>query len=55
MEIKTKTRKMGNNMGIIIPEKIVRYYNIKPDQEITLILNNDSIRKDILVEIQVKN
>ena len=45
MEIKAKTKKWGNSIGVIIPKEIIREQNIKPNQEITLMINNKPITK----------
>ena len=45
MEIKAKTRKWGNSIGILIPKEAVRKENIKPDQEITLMISKKPITK----------
>ena len=39
MEIKAKTKKWGNSIGVIIPKEVVRDNNIKPNQQVTLMLN----------------
>ena len=45
MEIKAKTRKWGNSIGVIIPKEIIRRQNIKPDQDVTLMISNKPITK----------
>jgi len=45
MEIKAKTKKWGNSIGVIIPKDVIRRQNIKPDQEITLMITNKPITK----------
>ena len=45
LEIKVKTKKWGNSIGIIIPKEVIRQQNIKPDQEITLMLTKKPITK----------
>ncbi|MBI3035360.1 hypothetical protein HYY71_03485 [Candidatus Woesearchaeota archaeon] len=39
MEIKAKTKKWGNSIGILIPKEAVRKENIKPEQEVTLLIS----------------
>ena len=36
MEIKAKTRKWGNSIGVILPKELVRVEKIKANEEITL-------------------
>ena len=43
MEIKAKTRKWGNSIGVIIPKEIIRQQNIKPDQEVTILVSSKPI------------
>ena len=43
MEIKAKTKKWGNSIGVIIPKEIIRQQNIKPDQEITILISSKPI------------
>ncbi len=38
-EIKVKTKKWGNSLGVIIPKKVVREQNIKPEQEVSIQIN----------------
>ena len=45
MEIKAKTKKWGNSIGVIIPKEVIRQQNIKPDQEVTLMISNKPITK----------
>ena len=45
MEIKARTKKWGNSIGIIIPKEVIRQQNIKPDQEITLMISKKPITK----------
>ena len=45
MEIKAKTRKWGNSIGVLIPKEMVREENIKPNQEITLMISKKPITK----------
>ena len=45
MEIKAKTKKWGNSIGVIIPKEVIREQNIKPDQEITLMISKKPITK----------
>ena len=49
MEIKAKTRKWGNSIGVIIPKEVIRQQNITPDQEVTILINSKPITtgKDI--------
>lgn len=39
MEIKAKTKKWGNSIGVLIPKEVVKEENIRPEQEITIIIN----------------
>ncbi len=39
MEVKTKTKKWGNSIGVIIPKEIIKQENIKPNQEVTVTIN----------------
>lgn len=45
MEIKAKTKKWGNSIGILIPKEAVKKENIQPDQEITLLISAKPITK----------
>ena len=45
MELKTKTKKWGNSIGILIPKEAIRKENIKPDQEITVLISAKPITK----------
>ncbi|MBO3753828.1 MAG: AbrB/MazE/SpoVT family DNA-binding domain-containing protein [Candidatus Brockarchaeota archaeon] len=46
VEIKVKTRKWGNSIGIIIPKEVVKREKLKSGQEISiLILKNSGILK----------
>ena len=40
MEVKVKTKKWGNSIGILIPKEAVRKENIKPDQEVTILVSS---------------
>ena len=39
MEIKAKTKKWGNSIGILIPKEAIMKENIKPDQEVTVLIS----------------
>lgn len=56
MEIKAKTKKWGNSIGVIIPKEIVKEENIKPNQEITLMITTKPITrgKDIFGTLKFK-
>ena len=43
MEIKAKTKKWGNSIGVIIPKEIIRQQNIRPDQEVTILISSKPI------------
>ena len=45
MEIKAKTKKWGNSIGILIPKEAIRKENIKPDQEVTVLISAKPITK----------
>ena len=45
MEIKAKTKKWGNSIGVIIPKEIIRQQNIGPDQEVTILISSKPITK----------
>ena len=45
MEVKAKTKKWGNSIGVVIPKEVIKHENIKPDQEVTLIINTKPITK----------
>jgi len=45
MEIKVKTKKWGNSIGILIPKEAVRKENIKPEQEVTVLISAKPITK----------
>ena len=45
MEIKAKTKKWGNSIGVLIPKEVIRRENIKPEQEIILTINKKPITK----------
>ena len=40
MEVKVKTKKWGNSIGILIPKEAVRKENIKPDKEVTILVSS---------------
>lgn len=42
VEIKVKTRKWGNSIGIIIPKEVVKREKLKSGQEITILILKDS-------------
>ena len=56
MELKAKTKKWGNSIGIVIPKEVVRQEDIKPNQEIVLIVNTKPITraKDIFGTLKFK-
>ena len=45
MEIKVKTKKWGNSIGVLIPKEVVKEENIKPNQEIILMISKKPITK----------
>ena len=45
MEIKAKTRKWGNSIGVLIPQGVVEEEKIKPNQEITLMISTKTITR----------
>ena len=45
MEIKAKTKKWGNSIGILIPKEIVKEENIKPNQDVTFMISGKPITK----------
>ncbi|MEK6946229.1 MAG: AbrB/MazE/SpoVT family DNA-binding domain-containing protein [Nanoarchaeota archaeon] len=45
MEIKARTKKWGNSVGVIIPKKMVREGNIKPNQEVTLMITGKPVTR----------
>ena len=45
MEVKVRTKKWGNSIGILIPKDAVRKENIKPDQEVTILISAKPIMK----------
>ena len=45
LELKTKTKKWGNSIGVIIPKEIIREEAIKPNQEVTLWIKSRAITK----------
>jgi len=45
LEIKVKTKKWGNSIGILIPKEAIRKENIKPDQEVTVLISAKPITK----------
>lgn len=45
MEIKAKTKKWGNSIGVLIPNEVVKEEKIKPNQEITLMISTKPITK----------
>ena len=45
MEIKAKTKKWGNSIGILIPKEAIRQENIKPNQEVTIMISTKPITK----------
>ena len=56
MEIKAKTKKWGNSIGILIPKEAVRKENIKPEQEVTVLISAKPITtgKDIFGTMSFK-
>lgn len=45
MEVKAKIKKWGNSIGILIPKEAIRKENIKPDQEVTVLISAKPITK----------
>ena len=45
MEIKAKTKKWGNSIGVLIPKEVVEEEKIKPNQEITLMISTKPITR----------
>ena len=45
MELKAKTKKWGNSIGILIPKEAIRKENIKTDQEVTVLISAKPITK----------
>jgi antitoxin component of MazEF toxin-antitoxin module len=45
MEIKVRTKKWGNSIGILIPKEAIRKENIKPEQEVTILISSKPITK----------
>ena len=45
MEIKTKLKKWGNSIGIVIPKDIIKKRNLKPDQEVTVTIQDKPFTK----------
>ena len=45
IELKAKTKKWGNSIGILIPKEAIRKENIKPDQEVTVLISAKPITK----------
>ncbi len=45
MEIKSKTKKWGNSIGVLIPKEVIRQQNIIPNQEIILTITKKPITK----------
>lgn len=45
MEIKARTKKWGNSIGVVIPKEVIREENIQPNQEITLMINTKPITR----------
>ncbi|MBI2542028.1 hypothetical protein HYV80_04935 [Candidatus Woesearchaeota archaeon] len=45
MEIKAKTKKWGNSIGILIPKEAIRKENIKLDQEVTVLIRAKPVTK----------
>ena len=43
MEIKAKTKKWGNSIGILIPKEAIKKENIKLDQEVTILISSKPI------------
>ena len=39
IEIKAKVKKWGNSLGIIIPTEIIKDEHIKPEQEVSIVIN----------------
>lgn len=47
MEIKTKPRKWGNSLAVILPKIIVEANKLKENQEITIEIKNKKTARDI--------
>ncbi len=45
IEIKARTKKWGNSIGVVIPKEVVREENIKPNQQVTLMISQKPITK----------
>ena len=45
MEIKATTKKWGNSIGLLLPKEVIRKENIKPEQEVTILISSKSITK----------
>ena len=45
LEVKIKTKKWGNSIGILIPKEAIRKEKIKPDQEVTVLISSKPIIK----------
>ena len=45
MEVKAKTKKWGNSIGIVIPKEAIRQESIKPNQEVTVLISAKPITK----------
>ena len=45
MEIKAKTRKWGNSIGVLIPKEVVKNENLKVNQELTLIISKKKVAR----------
>ena len=56
MEVKAKTKKWGNSIGVLIPKEVVKEEKIKPNQEITLMISTKPITrgKDIFGTLKFK-
>lgn len=45
IEIKVKTKKWGNSIGILIPKDVIRKEKIQPDQEVTVLISAKPVTK----------
>ena len=47
MEFKTKARKWGSSVGIVLPKEVVDEIGIKPDESVTIDIKKKLMVKDV--------
>mgnify|MGYP001583631244 CR=1 FL=1 len=50
--MKCQTKQIGKDLGIILPQKVVKELNLKPDKEIELEIKKDNVLKKLFGTIK---